>query len=53
MQWLSQHWGYVALAYAVVSDVMPFLPSKANGIAQAIANILKAVMAAKPADGAK
>lgn len=39
---VAAHWLAVALAaYAIVSDVMPFLPTKANGIAQAVLNSIK------------
>lgn len=38
-----------ALGVAVLSEVMPFLPTKANGVAQMLVNLLKRV----PADGGK
>jgi hypothetical protein len=34
--WLNDHWVYVAV---VVSEVLPFIPGKINGILQAILKI--------------
>ncbi len=46
MQWLSQNSEHVALAVTlatlVLSELLPFLPTKANGVAQAVINVLKA-----------
>lgn len=49
MQWLLAHWPMLlAMLIALMSEVLPFLPTKANGIVQAILNVLKALPAPKP-----
>lgn len=48
MNWIVAHWGYVALAYALVSDIMPFLPTKANGVAEAVLRVLGFLKDKKP-----
>ena len=39
---------WFTLAYAMLSDIMPFLPTKANGVAQLILNVLKALFKGPP-----
>ena len=42
-------WLGLAIVVSVLSEVMPFLPTKSNGIAQFVLNILKALLGRKPA----
>lgn len=46
--WLIANWPVVlSVAILIVSELMPFLPTKANGIAQVFVNIGKKLLAKK------
>lgn len=48
MNWLSLHWDLaLTIGLLALSEIMPALPTKANGIISALINIGKLVLGAK------
>lgn len=52
MNWITAHWLQIsaisAASVAVISEIMPFLPTKYDGILDAIVGILGKIPAASP-----